>query len=72
MALSDDVLLVWTMNGAPLLPQHGFPLRAAAWYFNVLFILLLPAVCIAPSTMTLSLALFLFGASGGSDRKSVV
>ena len=27
MALSDDVLLVYAMNGQPLLPQHGFPLR---------------------------------------------
>lgn len=26
-ALSDDVLLVWAMNGAPLAPQHGHPLR---------------------------------------------
>ncbi len=26
-ARRDDVLLVWAMNGAPLLPQHGFPLR---------------------------------------------
>src|SRR5262245_40875746 len=34
MALSDDVLLVWAMNGAPLLPQHGFPLRliVPGWY----------------------------------------
>ncbi|MEM9358443.1 MAG: sulfite oxidase [Pseudomonadota bacterium] len=33
-ALSDDVLLVWSMNGAPLLPQHGFPLRLVVpgWY----------------------------------------
>ena len=33
-ALSDDVLLVWAMNGAPLLPQHGFPLRliVPGWY----------------------------------------
>jgi DMSO/TMAO reductase YedYZ molybdopterin-dependent catalytic subunit len=32
--LSDDVLLVWAMNGAPLLPQHGFPLRliVPGWY----------------------------------------
>ncbi|HSD53465.1 MAG TPA: sulfite oxidase [Burkholderiales bacterium] len=26
-ALADDVLLAYAMNGAPLLPQHGFPLR---------------------------------------------
>jgi DMSO/TMAO reductase YedYZ molybdopterin-dependent catalytic subunit len=34
MALSDDVLLVWGMNGQPLLPQHGFPLRliVPGWY----------------------------------------
>ena len=33
-ALRDDVLLVWAMNGAPLLPQHGFPLRLVVpgWY----------------------------------------
>jgi DMSO/TMAO reductase YedYZ molybdopterin-dependent catalytic subunit len=33
-ALSDDVLVVWAMNGAPLLPQHGFPLRliVPGWY----------------------------------------
>ena len=33
-ALRDDVLLVWAMNGEPLLPQHGFPLRAIVpgWY----------------------------------------
>lgn len=33
-ARSDDVLLVWSMNGAPLLPQHGFPLRliVPGWY----------------------------------------
>ena len=33
-ALSDDVLLVWAMNGQPLLPQHGFPLRLVVpgWY----------------------------------------
>ena len=30
----DDVLLAYEMNGAPLLPQHGFPLRAVVpgWY----------------------------------------
>jgi DMSO/TMAO reductase YedYZ molybdopterin-dependent catalytic subunit len=27
LACSDDVLLVWAMNGQPLLPQHGYPLR---------------------------------------------
>ena len=26
-ALRDDVLLVWAMNGQPLAPQHGAPLR---------------------------------------------
>jgi DMSO/TMAO reductase YedYZ molybdopterin-dependent catalytic subunit len=34
LAMSDDVLLVWAMNGAPLPPQHGFPLRLVVpgWY----------------------------------------
>jgi DMSO/TMAO reductase YedYZ molybdopterin-dependent catalytic subunit len=34
VASSDDVLLVWAMNGQPLLPQHGFPLRmiVPGWY----------------------------------------
>jgi DMSO/TMAO reductase YedYZ molybdopterin-dependent catalytic subunit len=34
MALSADVLLVHAMNGQPLLPQHGFPLRliVPGWY----------------------------------------
>jgi DMSO/TMAO reductase YedYZ molybdopterin-dependent catalytic subunit len=34
MALSEDVLLVWAMNGQPLLPQHGYPLRLVVpgWY----------------------------------------
>lgn len=34
MAMHDDVLLVYAMNGAPLLPQHGFPLRllVPGWY----------------------------------------
>lgn len=34
LALGDDVLLVHTMNGQPLLPQHGFPLRliVPGWY----------------------------------------
>jgi DMSO/TMAO reductase YedYZ molybdopterin-dependent catalytic subunit len=33
-ALGDDVLVVWGMNGAPLLPQHGYPLRLVVpgWY----------------------------------------
>jgi len=33
-ALSEDVLLVWAMNGQPLLPQHGYPLRliVPGWY----------------------------------------
>ncbi len=33
-ASDDDVLLVYEMNGAPLLPQHGFPLRLVVpgWY----------------------------------------
>lgn len=31
---SLDVMLVWAMNGQPLLPQHGFPLRliVPGWY----------------------------------------
>ena len=33
-ALGEDVLLAWEMNGAPLPPQHGFPLRLVVpgWY----------------------------------------
>jgi DMSO/TMAO reductase YedYZ molybdopterin-dependent catalytic subunit len=33
-ALGEDVLLAWAMNGSPLLPQHGFPLRliVPGWY----------------------------------------
>ena len=33
-ALRDDVLLVWAMDGQPLPPQHGFPLRllVPGWY----------------------------------------
>jgi len=33
-AANDDVLLVYDMNGAPLLPQHGAPLRliVPGWY----------------------------------------
>jgi DMSO/TMAO reductase YedYZ molybdopterin-dependent catalytic subunit len=34
MAMSDDVLVVWAMNGQPLLPQHGYPVRliVPGWY----------------------------------------
>jgi sulfane dehydrogenase subunit SoxC len=34
VALADYVLLAYEMNGAPLLPQHGFPLRLLfpGWY----------------------------------------
>ena len=33
-ALRDAVMLAWAMNGAPLPPQHGFPLRLVVpgWY----------------------------------------
>ena len=33
-AMDEDVLVVWAMNGAPLPPQHGFPLRLVVpgWY----------------------------------------
>lgn len=33
-ALTDDVLLVWAMNGEPLAPEHGAPLRLVvpSWY----------------------------------------
>jgi DMSO/TMAO reductase YedYZ molybdopterin-dependent catalytic subunit len=33
-AMHEDVLLAWAMNGAPLLPQHGAPLRLVVpgWY----------------------------------------
>jgi len=33
-AMRDEVLLVWAMNGQPLLPQHGAPLRliVPGWY----------------------------------------
>lgn len=33
-ALRDDVILAYAMNGAPLPPQHGFPLRliVPGWY----------------------------------------
>jgi DMSO/TMAO reductase YedYZ molybdopterin-dependent catalytic subunit len=34
VALGDDVLLAWAINGAALPPQHGFPLRliVPGWY----------------------------------------
>ena len=34
VALADDVVLAYEMNGEPLLPQHGFPLRllVPGWY----------------------------------------
>lgn len=33
-ALRDDLILAWAMNGQPLLPQHGAPLRLVVpgWY----------------------------------------
>lgn len=33
-AMRDDVLLAWAVNGQPLPPQHGFPLRLVVpgWY----------------------------------------
>jgi len=33
-AMRDDMLLAWSMNGAPLEPQHGYPLRliVPGWY----------------------------------------
>jgi DMSO/TMAO reductase YedYZ molybdopterin-dependent catalytic subunit len=33
-ALGDDVLLAWDLNGGPLPPQHGYPLRLVVpgWY----------------------------------------
>jgi DMSO/TMAO reductase YedYZ molybdopterin-dependent catalytic subunit len=33
-ALQEDVLLAWAVNGVPLPPQHGFPLRLVVpgWY----------------------------------------
>lgn len=33
-ALHEDVLVAWAMNGAPLPPQHGYPLRLVVpgWY----------------------------------------
>lgn len=33
-AMREDVLIAYEMNGAPLLPQHGFPLRllVPGWY----------------------------------------
>jgi DMSO/TMAO reductase YedYZ molybdopterin-dependent catalytic subunit len=34
VALDDDVLVAWAMNGSPLEPQHGYPLRliVPGWY----------------------------------------
>ncbi|MEA2695242.1 MAG: hypothetical protein QOJ16_4629, partial [Acidobacteriota bacterium] len=34
MAERDDILLAWAMSGAPLEPQHGYPLRliVPGWY----------------------------------------
>jgi len=34
VALGSDVLLAWAMNGRPLRPEHGFPLRLVVpgWY----------------------------------------
>jgi DMSO/TMAO reductase YedYZ molybdopterin-dependent catalytic subunit len=34
VALDDDLLVAWDMNGAPLEPQHGYPLRLIVprWY----------------------------------------
>lgn len=34
MALHEDVMIAWQMNGQPLAPQHGFPLRliVPGWY----------------------------------------
>jgi DMSO/TMAO reductase YedYZ molybdopterin-dependent catalytic subunit len=34
VALGEEVLIVWEMNGQPLPPQHGFPLRLVVpgWY----------------------------------------
>jgi DMSO/TMAO reductase YedYZ molybdopterin-dependent catalytic subunit len=34
LAMADDVLVAWAMNGQPLLPQHGYPLRliVPGWY----------------------------------------
>ena len=33
-AMDDNILVAWAMNGAPLPPQHGFPLRLVVpgWY----------------------------------------
>jgi DMSO/TMAO reductase YedYZ molybdopterin-dependent catalytic subunit len=34
MAMNPDILIAWAMNGQPLLPQHGYPLRLVVpgWY----------------------------------------
>jgi DMSO/TMAO reductase YedYZ molybdopterin-dependent catalytic subunit len=34
LAMDDDILVAWAMNGAPLPPQNGFPLRLVVpgWY----------------------------------------
>lgn len=34
VALSDDVIVAWEMNGAPIEPQHGYPVRliVPGWY----------------------------------------
>jgi len=34
LAMHEDVLIAWSMNGVPLPPQHGFPLRliVPGWY----------------------------------------
>jgi DMSO/TMAO reductase YedYZ molybdopterin-dependent catalytic subunit len=33
-AMQDDILLAWAMNGAPIEPQHGYPVRliVPGWY----------------------------------------
>jgi DMSO/TMAO reductase YedYZ molybdopterin-dependent catalytic subunit len=49
LALHEDVLLVWAMNGQPLLPQHGYPLRllVPGWYgmANVKWLTRVEALC---------------------------
>ena len=34
MAMHEDVMIAWQMNGQPLAPQHGFPMRliVPGWY----------------------------------------